>query len=249
MQRTIASIFYNPLDARRPYRPRTAEGGFLTPFHLDAAPRDGYTLLTVEDMDEWYKFSSEAPLTPMLIPGEQLAEDLVREWRDTMPGGEQARIGVFVCTDLDEVHPVSGKVLRPATEPSERELAQWRQTQTTSCEYLCLEAGDLYTNGKRKEIGIRHKDAAAWLGKSYPWMRPAEQTFTKPCPLCRHQIESDSIICGNCKTVINPAAKAEWEREAARVAAAISSAPADLPDGLTPVQAAMAASMAAENPR
>lgn len=228
MQRTICSLYYKALEARRPYRRRDFEGdsGFNTIFRIPAAPRDGYQLLTIHDMEDSVQFSSDVPVTYLWkdTTGEKVAADLITEWRSNVANPDIGTPGIFICEDND-VKDSKGKVVKPATEPSARELALWRDSQTRYCEDVCIEATDLLNTGKRKLIKAhKHGEAAVWLGRSFDWQKAPEQTFTRDCPVCGAAVKAGVFKCSSCGEMFDPAGYDNWKKSMQRVTEQIKNA-------------------------
>lgn len=228
MTRTICSITYRYLKARRPYRYRDTEGGFGTHFEMLPAARDGYSLLTIRDMEEDFKFSSESPRTVMHkeTTGDKVASCLITEWignlavggimGDSVPG----KPGIFICTELDKKDS-NGRVTEPATGPGPTELRVARESQAIWCESLCLEASEFARTGQGRKIKMEvHSAAAEWLGKKFGWQNAPAQTFTAECPVCGTEIKPGKFKCIGCGEVIDPVGFEAWKKEAADLAEA-----------------------------
>lgn len=225
MQRVICSVYFKELRASRPYRPIGTEGsgGFGTKFLLAAAPKGGYATVTVPNMEEDYKASYEARRTPIYedTTGDKVASCLVDEWCGATPFAAIGNIGVFICRDNDKIE--NGRVVEPATAPSERELREARASLSRYCDRVCLAAIDLDRQGKRSEIQRGHIECAEYLGRKYGWMeRGTDINEMSKCPLCRTDIEVGCAVCPNCKNTINAKAFAEFQRGEREIAEGIA---------------------------
>ncbi len=211
MQRTIFSVYFQKMKALRKYRSVSQRnGGYLTEFVLEPAPRDGYTLLVVDDMAESFQFQSDAPVSdlPKYADGPYgIAADLLQEWSGGVAGEEFGGPGMGICMDEDE-KDASGNIIRPATNPSERELATARRRQTTWATWNEMKANDAWVNGKRGEVigNPLYKGCAEWLGHGgHEWLRAPEMADAMTqCPVCNTKISGAPMLCPNCQKVIDP---------------------------------------------
>lgn len=217
MTKTICSVYFRDCVAYRPYKPRDRETGHNTRFFLPAAPRDGYTLLQIEEMDELQRLSSDfAPFNAQVSAG-SIARDLMNEWGGNAPGDEHGGPGIFICA---------------GNEPTEEELKRARARQARWCQWLVNGAQGEWINGNRNNIKDLHRAAAVWLGmERFEWLKEPEQAKTKKCPLCSSQIDGDAMVCPVCRHIIDArrfyAAQADLKAIEAEFAA---SAPAVVPD-------------------
>lgn len=220
MQRTICSIYPLELRERRPYRPRSSNrssnpGGFNTTFIMEPATRTGHSLLTIEDMEETFKFMSDAPpsVTAVYADGKGgVADDLVNAWTGHTVGEAFGGPGIFICTELD-VKNDAGEVITPATKPGPKELEVANKRQTSWLNWIVMEADGLWINGRRGEIKDQHRMAAEWLGyTNREWYKPAQQEIISNCPLCQAAVSNNPMICPNCKHIIDQERFYNWER-------------------------------------
>ena len=190
---------------------------------MPAAKKGEYQLLPVRDMEERYKFSSEAPDTVMTeeTTGDKVANDLVNAWGGTVAYSEVGGIGVFVCRELD-TKDEEGNTIEPATKPGPKELAAARISLEKLCRMRVLEAADWARTGKGRWISdVVHYAAAEYLGETYDWMRPQAQAQVAStgtgniCPVCGASVKSGVFKCASCGDVIDPVGYAAW-KEAGR---------------------------------
>jgi hypothetical protein len=217
MQRTICSIYPQALLANRRYKPVNRRAGYLTTFRLPAAKRGGYELLVVEDMDELFRFSSDAPMTDLRIYADGpngLASDLINEWGGHVVGEVYGGPGIFLCTEED-VRNEAGEVIKTAEKPSDHELEAARIRQTRWFQFLENQALDYWIQGKKEQIRDQHRQAAEWLGhSSAEWMKPPEQMLMISCPFCGTNMPSGRPVCQNCKQITNRRKFEEVQRAA-----------------------------------
>lgn len=198
MQKTICSIFPEPVFARRNYAKRPG-GGFLSTWSIDAASPEDPKLLVVSDAFELQRNGSQQKFeTPVF--GDLLAEDFVNEWRDSRRFTEFGRPGIFICA---------------GDTPTTDELEQAKLGQDLYAEAYFNEAEDMFANGARAAITATHRMWAKYLGReNAPWYNRTERVTTTDCPFCRTKVDSQAIKCRECGGILDEDAwyKAELRR-------------------------------------
>jgi len=187
MQKTICSIFFQPLKANRPFAKRP-DGGYNSRFTIAAAEPGEYQTLVVNDVHEMQSNGSQQRFqTPVFA--DALAADLVSQWRDNKIAGEYGRPGVFVCA---------------GDAPTPEELTRERFIQDTWCEKLCNEAESHWVKGDRGLVSELHRSAAKYLGReSYEWVHAVGMVKLVACPICAVKVDSTAIICKECGNPID----------------------------------------------
>lgn len=187
MQKTICSVFFQPVKANRPFAP-SLNGGYNVAFEIPAAAPGEYHLITVSDVYELQRNGSQQQFTTPVF-ADALAEDLVGEWRNNKIANEYGRPGIFVCA---------------GTQPTQEELARERAIQTVWCEILVNEAEGYWVQGKRDLVSQLHRDAAKWLGReAFDWVHNQGQVSLMACPFCATKIDQTAIVCRECGNVID----------------------------------------------
>jgi len=218
MQRTICSVFYKELTARRNYKSANEHrpGGYMTTWRLPAAEKGKYSTLVVEDMVEQFRIMSDAPPSELRVFADGaggVAEDILNEFTGHVPGETFGAPGIFICYDND-VKDASGKVITAATEPSARELDAAIKRQTRWCTWQEMDADSKWINGRRSEIYDQHRDAATWLGhENKEWMKPPQQDDIGHCPVCGSQTINNPMVCPNCTKIIDYERFFNYERQ------------------------------------
>lgn len=225
MKKTICSVFFKDCVASRPYKPRDRERGYNTRFVLPAAPRDGFTILKVEEMDELQNLGSDIEPFAAQVPADHIARDIMLEWSGNVAGNEFGGPGIFICA---------------GDEPTPEELKRARHVQTIWCKWLCNIAQSEWVQGNRNNVKDLHRAAAKWLGtEQFEWIKEPEQASLKKCPLCSTQIEAPGGqlpgVCPACRNIINPALFYRFQAQAKVVQAEIERESAALP--VTPAPA------------
>lgn len=187
MQKTICSVFFQPVKANRPFAP-TANGGYNVAFEIPAAAQGEYHVLTVSDVYELQRNGSQQQFTTPVF-ADALAVDLVNEWRNNKIANEHGRPGIFVCA---------------GDKPTPEELNRERMIQTVWCEILVNEAESHWVQGKRDLVSELHREAAKWLGReAYNWVHNQGQVSLMACPFCATKIDQTAIVCRECGNVID----------------------------------------------
>ncbi len=190
MQKTICSIFFEPLTATRPFSKqpwqpddRHRPGGFLSRFQIEACEPGQHRLLVVNDVFELQTNGSEqAFCTP--VYGDLLARDIVNEWRDNKLFSIYGKPGIIICA---------------GSEPTAEELATIHGWQVGWCKAIVNDAESQWVQGNRAGVTDLAKRAARWLGEmNYEWVRDNVQTSYVNCIFCQTRIDSRALICKEC---------------------------------------------------
>lgn len=220
---TICSVFFQPLKAWRAYA-ETENSGFAATFKIpEVQDRDSFELLIVGTTYENQQNGSQQSFRTPIYP-EHLADDLVNEWRDQRRFVEVGRPGIMV---------IAGE------KPTSEELAQMHTWQDQWCEAHYSEAEDMFANGARAGITKLHRDCAKHLGReSAEWVYNQAPTSLISCPLCTAKIDSASIVCRECKNVVDfekfvqhQAKQTEYEAKVAEMRNKTELAAATAPQG------------------
>lgn len=203
----ICSVYPVRMAARRRHatiieRPKNRDGSTPYPTHgltcdteyaLEAAPRDGYSVLAVFDalqpMTGWSQDGpKENTLTPGHIPVDVVANDLVNAWSSqTIVSKHGYKPGIGL---------IAGEL------PTEAELARLREQQRAFFEFLVQDANDKHLLGETKNITNIHRSSAHWLlgeaAQQLAWYPKMEQRSVKDCPRCAKQILSAALGCEHC---------------------------------------------------
>jgi hypothetical protein len=187
-QFTICSVFFQALEAQRDYSP-TGRPGFLRTFRMPAVKsRDSYELLLVTTHWQDQRNGSEQRFTSPVF-ADELAKDLVTNWRDQRQFLEMGRPGIMVIA---------------GTTPTPEELETMHRWQDAWCEAFCIEAEDMNANGKKSGILQLHRDCAIHIGReSAEWVYNLAPTSLISCPMCAARIDSASIVCRECRNVVD----------------------------------------------
>lgn len=180
----ICSVYPADLFAERAFGPNRGEG--LHQFKLKAAPKDGFSLLEVEDCYQKVYFGESIGHKYEVIDARDIAEDLVLNWAGRMVGTESGLgPGVFVCV---------------GDSPTKEELENARESQELYFEDLIQAAERAFRAAKYDEITDLHRKAAVWMGKeAVEWLRPIRREAQKDCPLCHVRIPLAAVVCPNCR--------------------------------------------------
>ncbi len=164
-----------------------------TEYVIEAAPRDGYSILAVFDalqaMTGWSQDGpKENTLSPGHIPVDVVANDLVNTWAaQTIASKDGYKPGIGI---------IAGEL------PTEEELAKLREQQRAFFEFLVQCANDMHIGQESKNITNIHRHSAHWLlgeaAQQLPWYPKMEQRSVKNCPRCARQILSAALGCEHC---------------------------------------------------
>lgn len=203
----ICSVYPVRKEAKRRHativaRPLNADGSRPFPTHgltcdttyiIEAAPRDGYSVLAVFDalqpMTGWSQDGpKENTITPGHIPVDVVASDLVNSWASqTIVSKDGYKPGIGI---------IAGEL------PTEAELAKLREQQRAFFEFLVQDANDKFLLGETKNITNIHRNAAGWLlgdaAQQLAWFPKMEHRQVKDCPRCAKQILSAALGCEHC---------------------------------------------------
>jgi hypothetical protein len=188
--KTIASVYPIQCTAERDYGETQAGGRFK--FALEAAPKDGYTTITLHDMwqaqhdFEGRSSSGRQTMKAFFVDVDSLAKDLYNQWAIQRIGtGTGFRPGIMI---------IAGQ------EPTAEELAMMRGQQRGYFEGLWHEGVALAAAHKWKHITDTHREAAKWLGLDAPWVANIGQSNDwKKCVACREKIDIEATVCKVCK--------------------------------------------------
>lgn len=187
MQKTICSIFFQPLEAKRPYSP-DGRSAWLKTFRMPAAEPGKYELYTVDTFHEAQRDGSRPAFITPVYP-DHLADCLVNEWRNNRAKSDFGRPGIFVCA---------------GDAPTPEELTHWREQQDLWAEAWFLEAQDMDANGGSAGITRLHRACAEYLGRMEPkWVYATDRVSLKPCPLCSERIDERAMKCSKCGNVVD----------------------------------------------
>lgn len=157
---------------------------------MEAAPRDGYTTLTVLDTAQLVQNvampDSDYELMPAPIHAHQLRESLVQKWTAyTVGATSESRIGIGAIVDA---------------EPSEQEVEYLRKIQAHYFQYLVVQGDQHWRHGEVKNIIDLHFQAADWLNviDSHEWARGMQRREMKDCLACRNGIDAHAVVCEHC---------------------------------------------------
>jgi hypothetical protein len=188
---TIASVYPIACDAWRDYGHTQAGGNHR--FVLEAAPKDGYTTLTISDM--WQRVqdvevtgaSGRQTLKAFWVTVESLADDLYAHWAVHRIGtGGGFRPGI--------------KIIAGDT-PTEAELEEMRASQRGYFEGLWHEAVGMAAKHQWKFITDTHRAAARWLGLDAPWVANIGTSQDwKHCTACYEKIDARASVCKVCRS-------------------------------------------------
>jgi len=164
-----------------------------TVYAIEAAPRDGYSLLAVFDaLQPQIGWSQDGPRENTMIPGhipvQIVANDLVNTWASqTIASKEGYKPGIG---------QIAGQL------PTEAELSALREQQRAFFEHLIQDANDKFLRGETKNITNIHRHSAHWLlgeaAQQLPWYPKMEQRSVKDCPRCAKQILAAALGCEHC---------------------------------------------------
>ncbi len=192
-KRRHATIVARPLNANGTAPFPTHALTCDTEYVLEAAPRDGYSVLAVFDaMQPTIGWSQDGPkentFTPGHIPVDVVANDLVNSWASqTIVSKDGYKPGIGI---------IAGEL------PTEAELNHLREQQRAFFEFLVQDANDKHLLGEMKNITNIHRHSAHWLlgeaAQQLPWYPKMEQRSVKDCPRCAKQILANALGCEHC---------------------------------------------------
>jgi hypothetical protein len=215
---TVASIYFAPVKAERPY----AAG----PYELPAVPPGSEpVLLAIQDrvqVEEGpYQLGSNNHRGKRrhLVYGDVIARCIVGEWTQHGLGmTPQCRPGIWVVRDRIPLLKADGT---PETDGDG--VGLWRQADETEREMMWLEDLEqariadrayasmlfLQANAKAEDprlipfIPTTARLAAKQYGMQAEWLRENAALQVKPCPFCTKVISSNAIKCPQCSEIVN----------------------------------------------
>lgn len=172
-------------------------------FTIPAGKYDKPGLLKVGS-SSWYKdIDPDQPLIEIPVPSIVIAQSIVRDYSNGMPWfGPEQKPGLFyVIGDFDVKRPEHKALLDDA-----------RAKQIAWFKILVKQADNLWarTNGNSLAIADDMKLAARELNlMDKDWLKD-QQTFEMVrCKACQTLVRNDTIVCPNCKIVLDAAAFAK----------------------------------------
>lgn len=177
-------------------------GGCLYIFEIPAQERNGYHILTVADsfqmipggFDELGDANPTASLFPAPVSAEVIAHSLVSEWtRTPAPRGST---GVCVMPDA----------MQEGTPEFAAFLVEMSADVRTLAEWAILDAGDMFNNGRGKDISNGfHRLLTRWLmgdegARAIPWYNAQAINTLKACIACGASINAVAKVCEKCGT-------------------------------------------------
>jgi hypothetical protein len=238
MTKTIASIYYMPLTARRPLY----QGNFDIPA---VARGERPFLLPVRDHYQWetlpWSFgyaNGRQRQERRTILGEHIAADLLREWTASHPKmNPQCGPGVWIVRDCVYLFDPEGKPImdaegkqafRPATNEErekmfEEDLRSAIERQSAWAE-VCIREGDAMADDLKKIPFIPEycRQACHYYGRDRKWLHELKDGDVKTCVFCTKVIAANAIKCPHCSEVVDFEAYAKLlnQRKAAENAVA-----------------------------
>lgn len=201
----IASFFPLQQVVQRRYRSLPEPAGHLTNYMIPACALDAKEPVTVVIGDAFERhYLGEKRWAETVVPGgaPAIAQDIVQSCRDNAVHVDEGRHpAIWICA---------------GSEPSAEEKGRWLREQEAYFKALAAVADDALAQGKKEAIGTLHRLAGTWLRldpRRHQWMRDEQRGDVKVCPLCRTQIDSESIVCTNCHQVVDPVAFAQFKAQ------------------------------------
>ncbi len=193
---TICSVFFQPVSAKRDYRPFDGSGGYTnTMFSIGACKRGEHKTLTVQNHFQRTYIGdgvyNDIPVYAEDLNGvDGLASDLVKQWATHVIGGEIGGPGIGI---------IAGEV------PTPEEIQVLLDRQTPWCEFRCDQAEVDWLAGRKNNIDSNQRGCAVWLGKQddYEWVSARGTTRNKPCPMCTKPILAQAVTCEHCHNVVD----------------------------------------------
>jgi hypothetical protein len=191
--RTLCSIY--PMELTH----YMLHAGGRKQYHIPSVPKGTYALLRVYDTytltrnlskiaaagDEDMDRADEMQQSPVFCDG--VADDLIRMWAGDAPGNQSgAKPGIMVLAD---------------DQPTQLELDQLNDTQTTYFRWLVMKGDEYWITGDRKSITDDHRRALRWLGsEDREWYKKIDAVLLKRCPACAEEVNMMATVCRYCQT-------------------------------------------------
>ena len=208
----IVSVYWARQQFSIANKVRVLRGGRVLPagyndYVLEAAPRDGYSLLKVEDgavHQPDFSSGDDRPPGRIHVPqtGTEIALGLVDKWTGHgMIGAGQIDIALLP----NEAIARFDADMRPV--PSEEFLERLRKAQEPRAAAWVDKASDYHrTPGKSGGITEHMRDACRWLhgeaANRFDWMHAATMEANKKCVACGREILKAALACEHCQTNI-----------------------------------------------
>lgn len=186
------------LTARRPtFRP-------LNGFAIEAAKRGAISRLTVEDSWEQVYQGEKVGSHRLVIPAEDLANDLVNEWRTGTHHNlitDRAKCGVWVHPGASELtdEAIMGSGMYHNAVSEQEPFARFYINQA-----------DIFQSDPKTVGGINemHRALAEWMGvtdrAAHPWIRVQTANESMSCPMCGSSVKTGVAKCAACNHIVNP---------------------------------------------
>lgn len=169
-------------------------------FHIPYGTYNNPGILQVGASSWWKDIDPEQPLIQIPVASITVAESVIRDYSNGMPW--------FTPTQRPGLFAVFGKYddKNPEHKTLKDKAAEYQKNWFT---FLVKQADMLWarTNGNPLAIADDMKLAARELGlEDKDWLRDQRTLEMIRCKACQQLIRKDSILCGNCKVVLDVAA-------------------------------------------
>jgi hypothetical protein len=164
-------------------------------FKIPAAPFNGYSILRVSDQQESCYVAAGIHV-PRLITAEELAQDLVRDFR-RLRSGANGCPGVWVA---EQDNPTHEEIVNSA------QYRDARAEQDVLCQNLIIEARTLKSKELENTLSDKHFIAADYLKVTgEDWQKKdLHHGARKQCHFCGHFVGAAVVKCTNCQEIIDP---------------------------------------------
>lgn len=189
---TIVSIYPKPIDE---YNPTIQPGRFM----LAAGSYENPSILVVGPSSWWKELEEDQPLLEIPVSSIQVADSFVKDYCN----------GIF-CSNMSDMMPGLFFVLGEESVKSVRMkyphlLEKAKSNQDRWYDQLVKEADSLWarSNGNPLAISEDMIMAARALGLEKDWTADIQQLEMIKCKACGTLNRSNTIICPNCKVVLD----------------------------------------------
>lgn len=178
----------------------------VVPDSYDIPKSDGKipSVLVVDDARTFIYIAHDRPTLEQMVPAKQLGKSLVED-----------NIKAFIEIE-DGCKPglfwVEGEwTPKDIQEKFKAELSQAVSAQQKWFMKLIRTGDDAWARfGQHRMISGMQREAAKFLGLDKPWAVDTKPIVLADCPACKIKVDSDALVCKNCRAILKPeeAAKA-----------------------------------------
>lgn len=191
-------ISYVPFSIEE-QKPTLVPGRFVLPASKQEKPE---TLIVGDSFYHVYIDENRAPMK-QICPATKVAESIVNDYVNSQIGMEtDATPALFFVEGEVPKDKILDKYARQVSDA----LASQKRWLINMCK---IADNDWQRYHQHNVISQFQRVAAEYIGwrpEEHEWMAPATTQESRPCPACRLSATKGTVICSNCKCILDPEA-------------------------------------------